>query len=134
MVQQAAFLYIEDDPISREVMQLMLQGLGYSRVTILDSSADFMARIAALPSVPDVIFLDIHIQPHDGFEMLAGLRQHPVFASRSVIAVTASVMNEEVQRLRDAGFDGAIGKPLDFENFAALVERALGGESVWHIV
>jgi hypothetical protein len=43
-------------------------------------------------------------------------------------------MNEEVQRLREAGFDGAIGKPLDFENFAPLIERVLKGESVWHIV
>jgi len=134
MSQESKFLYVEDDPISREVMQLMLQGLGYSQVTLLDSSVEFMARIQALPSVPDVIFLDIHMQPHDGFEMLARLREHPVFAAKNIIAVTASVMNEEVQRLRDAGFDGAIGKPLDFENFAPLIERVLRGEPVWHIV
>jgi len=34
-------------------------------------------------------------------------------------------MNEEVARLRQAGFNGAIGKPLDFENFAVLIERIL---------
>jgi two-component system, cell cycle response regulator DivK len=134
MAPQSTFLYVEDDPISREVMELMLHGLGYSAVTILDSSADFMARIQALPTVPDVIFLDIHMQPHDGFEMLARLREHPVFGTKRIVAVTASVMNEEVQRLRDAGFDGAIGKPLDFDNFAPLIERILKGESIWHIV
>jgi CheY-like chemotaxis protein len=66
MARQSTFLYVEDDPISREVMELMLQG--YSQLTILDSSGDFMARIQALPSIPDVIFLDIHMQPHDGCE------------------------------------------------------------------
>ena len=70
-----------------------------------------MRRIEALPSVPDVIFLDIHMKPHDGFEMLTRLRQHPIFAASTIIAVTASVMNEEVDRLREAGFNGAIGKP-----------------------
>ncbi len=134
MSQQATFLYIEDDSISREVMELMLAGLGYSQLTVFDNSTDFMSRIAALPSLPDVIFLDIHMAPHDGFEMLARMREHPALASKRIIAVTASVMNEEVQRLRDMGFDGAIGKPLDYENFSTLIERVLKGEAVWHIV
>jgi CheY-like chemotaxis protein len=133
VTQQPSFLYVEDDPLSREIMDMMLKGLGYAQITIFENSQDFMQRIEALPSVPDVIFLDIHMKPHNGFEMLEALRRHPTVASRSVIAVTASVMNEEVDRLRNAGFDGAISKPLDFENFASLIERIRVGETVWHI-
>jgi two-component system cell cycle response regulator DivK len=134
MVQQPMFLYVEDDPLSREIMEMMLRNLGYTRITLLESSQDVMQRIEELPSVPDVICLDIHMQPHNGFEMLEALRQRPTFASKSIIAVTASVMNEEVERLKAAGFDGAIGKPLDFENFANLIGRVLAGEKVWHII
>jgi two-component system cell cycle response regulator DivK len=133
MMQQPTFLYIEDDPLSREVMAMLLQGLGYSQLTMFEDSVNYMARIEALPAVPDVIFLDIHMQPHNGFEMLNTLRQHPTYAARIIIAITASVMNEEVAQLRQAGFNGAIGKPLDFENFAQLMERVLKGEAVWHI-
>jgi CheY-like chemotaxis protein len=100
---------------------------------MFEDSVNYMARIEALPAVPDVIFLDIHMQPHNGFEMLNTLRQHPTYAARIIIAITASVMNEEVAQLRQAGFNGAIGKPLDFENFAQLMERVLKGEAVWHI-
>ena len=133
MIRQPMFLYIEDDPLSREIMELMIRGLGYTQITLFENSQDFMQRIEALPSIPDVIFLDIHITPHNGFEMLETLRGHSTLASRSIIAVTASVMNEEVDRLRNAGFDGAISKPLDFENFADLIKRILVGETVWHI-
>ncbi len=133
MIQQPRFLYIEDDPLSREVMAMLLQSLGYTQLTMFEDSVDFLARIEALPVLPDAFFLDIHMKPHDGFEMLEALRQHPTLAHRTVIAVTASVMNEEVDRLRSAGFNGAIGKPLDFENFAELIGRVLMGEKVWHI-
>ncbi len=133
MVQQPVFLYIEDDPLSREIMEMMIRTLGYTDLTLFDNSEKFAERIEALPSWPDVIFLDIHMKPHNGFEMLETLRLHPVLASRRIIAVTASVMNEEVARLRASGFDGAIGKPLDYEHFASLVEKVLNGERVWHI-
>ena len=133
MGRQPVFLYVEDDPLSREIMEIMLQSLGYTQVTMLENSKDFMARIETLPSIPDVIFLDIHMKPLNGFEMLELLRQSPTFAVRTIIAVTASVMNEEVDRLRAAGFNGTIGKPLDFEHFADLIARVLMGEKVWHI-
>ncbi len=132
-LQQPSFLYIEDDPLGREIMEMILQSLGYTRITMFENSQSFMERMEALPSLPDVVFLDIHMKPHDGFEILETLRQHPLLASRVIVAVTASVMNEEVDRLRTAGFNGAIGKPLDFENFSDLIAQVLVGQAVWHI-
>lgn len=128
-----AFLYIEDDDLSREIMQMLLSSLGYTELTSYEDSHHFLARIEALKHTPTVIFLDIHVKPHDGFEMLQMLRQHPRFSGQKVIALTASVMNEEVAKLRQAGFDGAIGKPLDFDEFPSLLERILADEMVWYI-
>jgi len=70
MAQQAVFLYIEDDTLSREIMALMLQGLGYTQFTMFESSEHFIERIEALAATPTVIFLDIHMTPHNGFEIL----------------------------------------------------------------
>lgn len=127
-----AFLYIEDDTLSREIMELMMQALDHSLVTFEDSR-DFLNRMRELSPSPNIIFLDIHVQPHDGFEMLRLLRAHPTHTKARVIALTASVMNEEIARLRDSGFNGAIGKPLDFDQFPMLLEKIIRGDDVWHI-
>jgi CheY-like chemotaxis protein len=127
-----AFLYVEDDTLSREIMQLMMESLEHNLITFEDSH-DFMGRVEKLNPTPRVILLDIHVPPYDGFQMLEMLRQNPTYEGSRIIAVTASVMNEEIERLRRSGFDGAIGKPLDFEQFPMLLEQLLHGDEVWHI-
>jgi two-component system, cell cycle response regulator DivK len=127
-----AFLYVEDDTLSREIMQLMMESLEHNLITFEDSH-DFMERVEKLNPPPRVILLDIHVPPYDGFAMLEMLRQNSAYKESRIIAVTASVMNEEIERLRRSGFDGAIGKPLDFEQFPMLLEQLLQGDAVWHI-
>ena len=128
-------LYVEDDPRSRKVMQLLLvHQLSYPHVYILEDSTNFLARANSFTPLPDIVFLDIHVTPYDGFEMLAMLRQDTRWDHVPVIALTASVMNEEVQRLRTAGFNGCIGKPLHLETFPELLQQILDGEEVWTIV
>jgi len=127
-----SIVYIEDDAFSRQIMTLMLtRKMGCSQVTVLEDSHNFLQKIEALPALPDVVFVDIHMQPHDGFYVLKCLRALDKFLSVRIVAVTASVMNEEVELLRQAGFDGVIGKPLDTGSFPDLFERILKGEKVW---
>jgi|SRR5688572_17417459 CheY-like chemotaxis protein len=126
------FLYVEDDTLSREIMQMMMESLD-QRLVIFEDSHDFSERVQKVSPVPHVVLLDIHVPPHDGFAMLNMLRELPTYKDCRVIALTASVMNEEIERLRQAGFDGAIGKPLDFEQFPMLLEQLLRGDTVWHI-
>ncbi len=134
MAHEPAFLYVEDDMLSRRVMSVMMMTMGYSQLTVFNDSANFMAKVAALPAKPDLIFLDIHIKPHDGFAMLKMLRDDPDYADARVIALTASVMSEEVEALHRAGFDGGIAKPLDQAVFPDLVQRILNGETVWYVL
>lgn len=134
MFNDHTYLYVEDDPMSREIMNMILvNAMGAERVTIFENSADFAQRVAALDPAPDVILLDIHVDPYDGFTMLEMLRNEPAFAEARIVALTASVMNEEVEKLRASGFDGAIGKPVSVQNFPGLIQRVLEGEAVWHV-
>jgi two-component system cell cycle response regulator DivK len=129
------FLYVEDEPFSRQVMEILLsRAMGYQKYCIFDNSEQFIERVKALPCKPDLIFLDIHMKPYNGFELLKMLRQHPDYEQTRVVALTASVMNEEVDMLKRAGFDGAIAKPIDQQSFPRIVERILTGEEVWNIV
>ena len=128
------FLYVENDEMSREVMKALLtRGLGYRDVTVFENSVNFEKQLEELTSRPDVIFVDIHMEPIDGFAMLGLIRQNPEFDAVPVIALTASVMYEEVRRLRDAGFDGVIAKPINYDTFPGALDRILSGEQVWNI-
>lgn len=126
--------YIEDDELSREVMHTLLtRGLGYTSVTIFESSSEFELKLDTLTTIPDVIFLDIHMEPTDGFTILNLLRQRTKYDSTRVVALTASVMNEEVKKLKDAGFNGVIAKPLNYETFPNALLRILDKEDIWSI-
>lgn len=127
-------LYVEDDSKSRTVMRMMLEKrLGFPHVTILEDSHNFLEQMEALDPKPDLIFLDIHVEPYDGFEMLAMLRQLEWVNGTPVVALTASVMNEEVQRLKGAGFNGCLAKPIDLNTFPDTIQRILRGEYIWRI-
>jgi len=127
-------LYVEDDPSNRLVMKLLIEKtLGTKNYTIFENSADFMARLRNLPARPNIILLDIHITPFNGFQLLQMIREDPAYINTKVIALTASVMNEEVEKLRESGFDGAIGKPISLSTFPFIIARLLDGERVWQI-
>jgi CheY-like chemotaxis protein len=130
--KQPSFLYVDDDPGSRRLIQIILTVvLKYSQVTIFDTSEDFMEKVRALPEVPDLIFLDVQIAPHDGYDMLKMLRSDPAYATTRVVAMTASVMSSDVERLKAAGFDGMIGKPIRKRLFPEQLKRIMAGEPVW---
>ena len=133
-MSQPFYLYVEDDRLSRTVMDMLLGTMmGITSYAIFEDSTDFMVRLKTLPVCPDVILLDIHVQPLNGFEMLKFIRADPEFENCRVVALTASVMNEEVKQLRLAGFDGTIGKPLDAGSFPSLLQKIQRGEAVWQI-
>jgi CheY-like chemotaxis protein len=135
MIAEHCFLYVEDDPLSREALDVILRRvMKIERLTVFADSSDFLARVRALPYTPDVFLLDIHVAPYSGFEMLEQLRAQPAYASARIIALTASVMNEEVAMLRERGFDGVIAKPINVSNFSRLLTRILAGETVWSVV
>jgi CheY-like chemotaxis protein len=127
-------LYVEDDELSCEIMRLLLEDeMGLAHVTIFPDSMDFMGRLQALAPQPDIILLDIHMKPFTGFEMLKMLRQTSAYQTVLVVALTASVMNEEIQQLQTAGFNSVIAKPIDQDTFPAILSQIMQGAQIWHI-
>lgn len=134
MTPQPTILYVEDEARSRRVMQMLLvNSMKLDNVTIFEDSSDFISRVDALEPKPDVIFLDIHVAPYNGFQMLDMLRKTGRYNDTTIVALTASVMNEEVTQLRESGFDGCLSKPIDIDTFPELLNLILKGEELWHI-
>jgi CheY-like chemotaxis protein len=67
--------------------------------------------------------------------MLAMLRQLDWVNGRPmIVALTASVMNEEVQELKTAGFNGCLAKPIDLQTFPETLRQIFNGETIWRII
>lgn len=132
--QQPVLVYVEDDENSILVMKMVVERvMGLPRLHVLQSRADFVQQVKELGVVPDVFMLDIHMKPYNGFELLSMLQGDSQFKKSKMIALTASVTNEEISLLKKSGFDGAIAKPLNIEVFPNLIARIMEGERVWYI-
>lgn len=132
MTAKLNYLYVEDDALSREVMETLLnEVIGVGSLTVFEDSTDFASRLAALNPKPDIILLDIHVHPHDGYAMLGMIRDNPALGQAEVLAVTASVMSQEIEHLKTTGFSGALAKPLDMMTFPTLIKRLESGETIW---
>jgi CheY-like chemotaxis protein len=130
----ASFLYFDDDIRSVEVLEIILKKImGFSNFDYFLDSEDYPQKINELTKRPDIVFLDIHIPPHNGYEVLQWFQNNPAYSFSKVVALTASVMVQDVTRLQEAGFDGLIGKPLSHKTFPRLLEQILSGEDIWYI-
>ena len=70
--------------------------------------------------------MDIQLPGMNGIEALAVLRADPGTAAIPVVAVTASVMAQDRNKITEAGFDAYVGKPINLKEFLDTVRRVLG--------
>lgn len=132
---QPVLVYVEDDEASIAVMKAIVERvMKLKTLHVLQNRSDFMQQVEQIGVTPDIFLFDIQMEPYDGFELLTMLRNDPGYKESKVVALTASVMSEEVARLKRRGFDGAIAKPLNIQAFPDLITRIMDGESVWYIV
>jgi two-component system, cell cycle response regulator DivK len=127
----ARILVVEDDPDNRTVISRLLRMAGVapeSFVAIEGDAGDYLEREG---TDFDLVFLDLQLPKKDGYAVLGDIRSDPRRDATRVIALTANVSHREVERCREAGFDGFIGKPIDGRRFSALLRKILGGEAVW---
>jgi two-component system cell cycle response regulator DivK len=60
-----------------------------------------------------------------GIDAIKALRAEPATASIPVVAITASVMQQDRQQIMSAGFDGFIEKPINLRSFLDTVQKAM---------
>ena len=126
----AYVLVIEDDANILMVATDFLHMLGIKYVNARASGWQGVKLAQSLPQL-DLILLDIQLPHEDGYAILQRIRAIPKLKDTCVIAVTANVLPQDEARARAAGFDGFIGKPLDFDHFPVQIRAILNGEQVW---
>ncbi len=79
----------------------------------------------------DLILMDIRLPYEDGYGALKKIRASDRLKSIPIIAVTAEASTDQMNKARESGFDGFLGKPLDPDRFPDQIRRILSGEAVW---
>ncbi len=85
-----------------------------------------------LPRI-DLVLMDIRLPYEDGYGAMKKIRASERLRNVPIVAVTAEASQAEMNKARQAGFDGFIGKPLDPDRFPEQIKRILNGEPVWEI-
>ena len=123
-------LVVEDDPRNAVLIKVMLNIVGEMNPMICHSGAEAVIALEGLSHV-DMVLLDLQMPGEDGYWMIKRFRGHALLRTTPIIAVSAQVMPDEVARAESSGFDGFLGKPLNFDRFPSQIQRLLAGERVW---
>ena len=124
-------LVIEDDLLNRMFLCATLEGYGF-RVRALDDGRHALAT--AREFKPNLIVTDIQLPHVSGIKVIETLRADPALGETPVLAVTAYVGPGEERRIRRAGADDFLPKPVSIRPLMAAIDRLLGpGQPAGHI-
>ena len=118
----ATVLIVEDNAKNMKLVRDVLQVKGYA--TLEATTAEDGIRLASQKK-PDLVLMDIQLPGMNGIDALRVLRGNAETAAIPVIAVTASVMQQDRKLITDAGFDAYVGKPINLTEFLDAVRSAL---------
>ena len=113
-------LVAEDNEINQVVAQQILHSYGLK----VDLASDGQQCIDALEHAHyDLVFMDLHMPNIDGFEACSIIRQ--TNPNIPIVALTAAVLKDEVQKALDAGMNSHLAKPLEHVQLKNVLNRYL---------
>ncbi|MDR1412228.1 MAG: response regulator [Spirochaetaceae bacterium] len=120
-------LLAEDIEINREIVLTVLEPSGLE-IVCAENGRIALEKYSADPAGFDIIFMDIHMPEMDGYEATRRIRALEAAAAKTVpiIAMTANVFKEDIEKCLAVGMDDHIGKPLDFVGVMRILRRFLG--------
>lgn len=118
----ATILIVEDNATNMKLSSFLLESAGYS---VLEATNAEIGLTLARDHHPDLILMDIQLPGMDGLQATALLKADEGTRGIPVIALTALAMKGDEERMRAAGCDGYIAKPLAYKDFLAVVKATL---------
>jgi two-component system cell cycle response regulator DivK len=118
----ATVLIVEDNAANMKLATFVLQSAGHLVLSATDAETGLtIARDAQ----PELILMDIQLPGMDGLEATALLKADSATCAIPVIALTALAMKGDEERIRAAGCDGYIAKPLAYRELLATISAQL---------
>ena len=118
----ARVLVIEDNAANMRLATFVLESAGH----VVLGATDAEAGLAVVrDQQPDLVLMDIQLPGMDGLQAAAQLKADPATRAIPIIALTALAMKGDEERIRAAGCDGYIAKPLAYKNVLAVIDAHL---------
>jgi signal transduction histidine kinase/DNA-binding response OmpR family regulator len=117
-------LLVDDVEINREIVIALLEPTGIE-IECAENGAEAVSMFFDAPERYDAIFMDIQMPEMDGYEATRRIRLHggELGGAVPIIAMTASVFREDVEKCAGAGMDGHLAKPLDMRDVLARLRE-----------
>lgn len=112
-------LVVEDNDLNRKLFCDVLKSQGYAVEPVSDGRD---ALDKARSFVPNLIIMDIQLPNVSGLELIEAAKADSVLRSIPVLAVTAYAGKGDEERIRDAGADNYLAKPVSIGPFMAAVK------------
>jgi two-component system cell cycle response regulator DivK len=123
----ARILVVEDNAANMALAVFLLQSAGHTVLSATNAEAGLtMAR----DEHPDLILMDIQLPGMDGLEATAQLKRGAATRAIPVIALTALAMKGDEERIRAAGCDGYIAKPMRYQEFLATIAETIAAQLI----
>lgn len=119
-------LLAEDVEINREILIALLDGTGVE-IDCAENGKEAVEKYIESGGIYDLIFMDIHMPVVDGYDATERIRllNMPRAKTVPIIAMTANVFQEDIDKCLAAGMDDHIGKPLDIDTIINKMKRYL---------
>jgi len=121
--RERLILVAEDSPDSAVPISLHLQQAGFQ--VVMANDGEEAVKVATL-SRPDLILMDLSMPVLDGLAATRRIREETPSPYIPIIAITAFSTSGFLQAAHDAGFDGYLTKPIDFDRMDDLIKTLLG--------
>ena len=122
----AKVLIVEDNPANMTLAVFLLESAGHTVMSATDAEAGLTLARA---EQPQLILRDIQLPAMDGLQATVLLKGDDATRAIPVIALTALAMKGDEERIRAAGCDGYIAKPLAYKDFLAVISSHLATAS-----
>ena len=119
----ATILVIEDNAANMSLATFLLQSAGHTVLAARDAE---VGLTLARSQGPKLVLMDVQLPGMDGLEAIKLLKRDDATRAIPVIALTALAMKGDEERIRAAGCDGYIAKPLNYKDFLKTVADQLG--------
>jgi signal transduction histidine kinase/CheY-like chemotaxis protein len=119
-------LLAEDVEINREIVLALLEPTNL-RIDCAENGAEAVKLFSGNPEGYDIIFMDLQMPKMDGYEASRRIRAlgTPKAAAVPIVAMTANVFREDVEKCFAAGMNAHLGKPLDAGEMLAVLRNYL---------
>lgn len=115
-------LVVEDNDLNRKLFCDVLKANGFEVEPVADGE---LALNAARAFAPDLVIMDIQLPNISGLDLIAALRRDSALRDTPVLAVTAYAGKGDEERIRDAGANNYLAKPVSISPFMAAVKALL---------